>query len=224
VTWDGREIDTTRPFLRMSYAELFRATTGVDIADGQCTTAKGLSGALQEAECEVTVEGPLAGWLRAWLDTAFDRYVAPSIRQPIWVTHFPAELALSARLDPVDERRALRAELYLPGGLELAHVYENLVDGADLRSRYDARRSHRVAAGLSHVPTNEGLMASAEVGMPPMAGRAIGVDRVLMVARGDHELGRGLLFAREGFASLPTSRSVCGTGGCGGACGTGGCQ
>jgi hypothetical protein len=75
---------------------------------------------------------------------------------------------------------------------------------------------------MSHVPTNEALMASAEAGMPPMAGGAIGIDRLLMVARGDEEIGRGLLFAREGFPRVPIGRSVCGAGGCG-SC-SGGCH
>jgi elongation factor P--beta-lysine ligase len=183
AAWEGQKLATAQPFPRITYAELFSTCTGVDIASEETATADGLQAALEKAGCHTHVDGALARWRRAWLDEAADRYVLPQLRQPMWVTHFPAELGLSARLDPADDRFALRAELYLPGGLELAHVYENLVDGEQLRARYDARRSHRVAAGLSHVPTNEGLMASAEVGMPPMAGGAIGIDRVLLVAR-----------------------------------------
>jgi elongation factor P--beta-lysine ligase len=131
----------------------------------------------------------------------------------MWVTHFPADLALSSRLDPADHGRSLRAELYLPGGLELAHVYEVLVGPEELRHRYEARRSHRVAAGGTHVPTNEGLMMSAEIGMPPMSGGGIGVDRLLMAARGDARIGAGLLFAREGYHRVPdpAAGALCGS-------------
>lgn len=224
IRWQANELALDRPFLRMPFAELYRATTGIDLADDKYRKADGLAAGLREAGLEVDVTGELVGWRRAYLEDSLGRHVAPRLRRPTWVTHFPADLALSACLDPADQRYALRAELYLPGGLELAHVYQNLVEGDELRARYDARRSHRVAAGLPYVPTNEGLMASAEAGMPPMAGGAIGLDRVLMVARGDDEIGRGLLFAREGLATVPALRSLCGTDGCGsGACGSGVC-
>jgi elongation factor P--beta-lysine ligase len=222
VTWRQLRLDTRKPVVRMPFAALFESATGVDVTSEACATADGLATALRDAGFGVHVGGELARWRRAWLEEALDRHVLPRLRQPMWVTHFPADLALSARLDPTDPARSLRAELYLPGKLELAHVYENLTDGTDLRARYDARRSHRVAGGLTYVPTNEALMASAEAGMPPMAGGAIGLDRVLMVARGDAEVGRGTLFGREGVAVPPAPKSLCGSGGCG-SC-SGGCH
>ena len=77
-----------------------------------------------------------------------------------------------------------------------------------------------MAAGLPYVPTNEGLLRSAELGMPPMAGGAIGIDRVLMVARGETRVGAGMLFAREGHT---ISRSPQATG-CGASCGNCTCK
>ncbi|MGI8666652.1 MAG: amino acid--tRNA ligase-related protein [Jatrophihabitans sp.] len=228
VSWSGVRVDTQHPFGRVRLGDLVASITGVDEADPACGTARGLASALREAGFGVEVTGELAGWRRAVLEKALDQHVLPRLRRPMWVTHFPADLALSSRLDPADPSRGLRAELYLPGGLELAHVYEVLVAPDELRERYDARRSHRVAAGMPYVPTNEGLMMSAEIGMPPMSGGGIGVDRLLMAARGDTRIGAGLLFAREGYHKVADPEgSVCGAGcghgeaGCSGSCGTG---
>ncbi|WP_242910559.1 amino acid--tRNA ligase-related protein [Actinomadura terrae] len=223
LRWEGAPVRVNRPFPRVTYSELFKSTFGVDILAEDTRSAAGLADALRAAGCEIKLPDPLVPWRRAWLEEAMDAHVLPGLRQPLWVTHFPADLALHTRLDPSDERVALRSELYFPGGLELAHAYENLVDGPELRARYDARRSHRVASGMPHVATNEALMISAEAGMPPMSGAAIGVDRILMVALGRDALGAGLLFAREGFTQIKAPASVCGTdGGCG-SCG-GGCH
>ncbi|MBO4208395.1 hypothetical protein GSF22_20630 [Micromonospora echinofusca] len=224
LQWNGVELHTQRPFARMRYAEVVASITGLDLSAPEHATAAGLASAIQAAGYDVPVPEGLTGWRRAWLEGLFDGHVLPKLRQPLWITHFPAELAVQARLDPADPRYALRAELYLPGGLELANVYDNLVDGAELRTQYNARRSHRVAAGMSHVATNEALMTSAEAGMPPMSGGAVGIDRLLMVALGHRSAGQGLLFAREGFAELKAG-SVCGSddGGCG-SCSTGGCH
>lgn len=224
VTWAGSRIDTGVPFPRIRFNELFCTTTGIDLADPACATATGLATRLAEAGYPVRVAEGLTSWRRSVLDAALDEHVLPLLRRPTWVTHFPIDLGLSARPDPADPRNALRAELYLPTGLELAHVYDNLTDGAQLRARYDTRRSHRVAAGLSYVPTNEPLMVSAECAMPPMAGGAVGMDRVLMVALGHDQVGAGLLFGREGFTLPPRPKaSLCGVAGGCGSCG-GGCH
>lgn len=220
----GSEVLARRPG-RMRFAELFASVTGVDLLAPECTSAAGLRDALRTSGHPVEVPDGLADWRRSYLTGAFDVYLAPRIRQPLWVTHYPADLGLSAALDPDDDRVALRAELFVAGGLELAHVYENLVVPDQLRVRYDRRRAHRVAAGMSHVPTNEPLMMSAEAGMPPMSGGAIGLDRVLMVLRGDPMVGAGVLFPREGLARVPEpSAAGCGgraaADGCTGSCGT----
>src|SRR5438270_3225899 len=220
LTWSGRAFDTTLPFTRVTFGDLVRSATGLDLTAEENVTAAGLRARLEAAGLRCDVQGERAQWKREWLEALLERYVLPQLRQPVWITHFPAELALSACLDPSDSHRALRAELFLPGGLELAHAYENLTTPAELRARYDARRAHRVAAGLPYVPTNEGLLRSAELGMPPMAGGAIGIDRVLMVARGETRVGAGMLFAREGHT---ISRSPQATG-CGASCGNCTCK
>ena len=118
---------------------------------------------------------------------------------PVFVVDFPVDLGLSGR-----ERRGVpgachRGELYLPGGFELAHFYENITEAGELRRRYAGRLEHRIASGLPSVPLDEDLMRSAELGMPPMSGFAIGIDRLLMVALGADQVSTGLLFSREGF-------------------------
>ena len=210
LTWSGRPFDTTRPFARVPFADLVQSATGLDLSREEHATVAGLRAGLEAAGLHCEVEGERAEWKREWLDALLDRHVLPQLRQPLWITHFPAELAMSARIDPADPRRALRAELFLNGGLELAQVYENLTTAGELRGRYEARRAHRVAAGLSYAPTNEGLLGSAELGMPPMAGGAIGIDRVLMVARGDTRVGAGMLFAREGHTIGRAAPTGCG--------------
>jgi lysyl-tRNA synthetase, class II len=134
---------------------------------------------------------------RTWLEWLFDQFVLPRIDTPTAVVEFPVELGLSARESEPGSGVALRGEIYLPGGLELAHIYENIVDPAELAQRYDERLAHRLAAGMLAVRRDLDLQQSADAGMPPMSGLAIGIDRILMVASGDAEAGRGCLFARE---------------------------
>jgi lysyl-tRNA synthetase, class II len=140
---------------------------------------------------------------RTWLEWLFDRKAVPAIRAPMFVVDFPVELGLSGRERDDAAGTCHRGELYLPGGFELAHFYENLTEPDPLRARYAARLDHRIAAGLEPVPLDAELMLSSELGMPPMGGFAVGVDRLLMVALGEGDVATGLLFPREGFAPSP---------------------
>jgi lysyl-tRNA synthetase class 2 len=135
-----------------------------------------------------------------WLEWLVEHQVLPAIDAPVFVTHFPSELGLSARPCPQDPRVSLRAELYFPHGWELAHLYENLTEPRQLRERLLERRRRRLASGYPDVPLDEGLLGSAALGMPSMSGFALGVDRLLMLMLGDSVIGRGMLFPREGFA------------------------
>jgi elongation factor P--(R)-beta-lysine ligase len=183
------------PLPRIRYRDLILEATGIDVLAAEASSCEGLRSAIANASLTLEVEAGVAGWRRSWLEALLDAHL-DALQEPCWLTHYPAELALSARLDPSDSRLALRAELFFPGGMEVAHVYENLIGGA-LRPRYAERSRHRSACGLPPVPPNEGLMASAELLMPPMAGGALGIDRLLMLARGDEDVGHGLLFGRE---------------------------
>ncbi len=134
-----------------------------------------------------------------WLEWLLEHRVLPVLPEPTYVLNFPSELGLSARPSPGDPRVSLRAELYFPGGWELAHLYENLTEPEALRARLLERRSRRLANGYPDVDLDEGLLASASLGMPPMAGFALGVDRLLMLLLGRGRIGEGLLFGFEGF-------------------------
>ena len=136
---------------------------------------------------------------RTWLEWLFEEHAIPSLERAAFVVGFPVELGLSGRRRPHDPATAYRGELYLPGGFELAHFYDNIVDPVELRERYEYRRAHRLASGLSEVDLDEGLQTSALLGMPPMSGYAIGVDRLLMGALGLERISDTLLFPREGF-------------------------
>jgi lysyl-tRNA synthetase class 2 len=196
-TLNGRVVSLAGQLPRMTFRDLVLTHSGIDV-DAH-TSVDALAAAVRKAYGFAGVGGPLDRYRRTALEWLFDKWVAPAIAEPIFVTDFPEDLGLSGRAKDGEPLHALRGELYLPGGFELAHFYENLTDPKGLRERYSRRRAHRIAAGMSEVPLDEALMESARLGMPPMSGFAIGLDRLLMVALGASEVGTGLLFPREGF-------------------------
>ena len=89
-------------------------------------------------------------------------------------------MASLARLDNDNPERALRMELYA-GGLELANGYEELTDARLQRERFIAEEARRRAAEKPPFPMDEAFFKALETGLPPCAGMAMGLDRLVML-------------------------------------------
>lgn len=121
--------------------------------------------------------------------------VEPSLPpdHPAVLTDYPAPAAALARLKPNDPRVAERWELYI-GGLELANAFSELTDSAEQRARFEACARERQALGKPVYPIDGDFLAALEAGMPPSAGIALGVDRLVMLLAGEDSLDGVLPF------------------------------
>lgn len=136
----------------------------------------------------------VAGWdpLEAWDEDRFDLDMAlkiePALPQKglVYLTDYPAPAAALARLSPADPRVAERFEAYLDG-MEIANGYGELVDAAEQRARFEATRAMREARGLPVYPLDEPFLRDLPA-MPPTAGIALGIDRLVMAACGTREI------------------------------------
>jgi elongation factor P--(R)-beta-lysine ligase len=106
---------------------------------------------------------------------------------------YPASQAALARLDPQDERTALRFELYCEG-IELANGFQELQSEREQRARFARDNAERARAGLPVAPPDERLLAALAAGLPECAGVALGFDRTLMLALGAARLDEVLAF------------------------------
>ncbi|MBN1268578.1 MAG: EF-P lysine aminoacylase GenX [Kiritimatiellae bacterium] len=113
---------------------------------------------------------------------------------PVVLTDFPAERAAFGRLKPGNPRLAERWELYI-GGLELANACSELTDAAEQRARLERCAEHRAARGQSVWPADEDFLDALAAGMPPAAGIALGVDRLVMLLADKGSLEEILPFA-----------------------------
>jgi lysyl-tRNA synthetase class 2 len=100
--------------------------------------------------------------------------------RPSVLMDFPAARAALACLSPSDPRVAERWELYI-GGLELANAYSELTDAEEQRYRFEQWSRSRRNAGRAIYPPDEEFLAALDTGLPPCAGCALGVDRLVML-------------------------------------------
>lgn len=103
--------------------------------------------------------------------------------RPLFLCGYPAAMASLARLDPANEGRAERFEMYA-GGLELANGFSELTDAAEQRRRFEQEAAARGAQGKVVAPLDEPFLEALSLGLPPCAGIALGVDRLVMLLTG----------------------------------------
>ncbi|HKI97634.1 MAG TPA: EF-P lysine aminoacylase EpmA [bacterium] len=179
-----------RPYRRATVRALFAEHLGADLRG--VTTAEALHGAARAAGVPgaEALPGDFTGAFSAlWL-----RIEAALGPEPLLVTEWPAPAASLARLKPDDPSVAERMELYA-GGLELANGFAELTDPAEQRRRFEADLAARRAQGLPPVPLDEAFLTALEEGMPPSAGMALGVDRLVLLLTGAETLREVLPFA-----------------------------
>jgi elongation factor P--(R)-beta-lysine ligase len=117
------------------------------------------------------------GWLAYLQASRVEPHLGTEI--PTFVDLYPADQCALARLRPGDPPMAERFELYA-GGTELANGFTELVDAGEQRTRIEAENRARRDQGRAPLPVDEDFLADL-ARMPPSAGVAVGVDRVVML-------------------------------------------
>jgi lysyl-tRNA synthetase class 2 len=171
-------------FERLRLPELFKASTGVDLLASfkgedlaRTLEAQGLGPFPEDSEFEEVFHQALVERVQERL-----KNIPAS-----FVYDYPAPLALLSRLDPEDSRIARRVEAYI-GATEIANGFEELTDADEYRRRFTEDLRLRSKRGLPLPPMPEGFLTSMELGLPPCAGIALGLDRLIQLACGAEDL------------------------------------
>ncbi|MEJ2201341.1 MAG: EF-P lysine aminoacylase EpmA [Desulfuromonadaceae bacterium] len=160
----------------------------------------------------------LPPWERLTVAEAFQRYAATDLAtalsngrfdevlafevepqlgrtRPTFLMEYPTELAALARCKPTDPTVAERFELYL-GGLELANAFSELTDPVEQRSRFEQEEVARRNLGKCPYPSPEKFLTELAA-MPPSAGIALGIDRLVMLLTGNDSIDQVVAFTPE---------------------------
>jgi lysyl-tRNA synthetase class 2 len=187
--YGGRSVDLSAPFKRMTVRELFRDRAGVDL--GACGTKESFSNAANKAGVLVEKDDDWETvFFRVFLEKIEPGLGFPS---PVFVTEYPARMGLMARRKAGEPDWVERAELYM-GGLELANGYTELTDAGEQRGRFMEELGRKRAQGFHDYRMDEELLQALELGLPPCAGIALGLDRLIMLFLDKKQIQDVLLF------------------------------
>lgn len=170
LAYRGREIQLTSPWERMTVEEAFDRYT------------------------ETTVREALRQDL---FDEVMVRDIEPKlgIEKPTLLYDYPAERRSLARLKNENPAVAERFELYL-GGLEIANAFSELIDPEEQRKVFQSEIEIRQSLGRKVYPMPEKFLKELEA-MPPSAGIALGVDRLVMVLLNAQTIDEVVAFTPE---------------------------
>ncbi len=113
-----------------------------------------------------------------------------------FVHGFPSEQAAQAQVLAEDPRVAHRFEVY-GGGMELGNGYLELTDADEYARRFDGENAKRRLKGKPELPKDRNLLADLRLGLPPCAGVAVGLDRLIMLGLGCLDIAAVLSFPWE---------------------------
>ncbi|HJQ91604.1 MAG TPA: lysine--tRNA ligase [Acidimicrobiia bacterium] len=187
LTYQGRELDLSRPFRRASMTELVSEKVGSDV--DLDTPLDDLASLARERGIEIE-----DGWSEARIiSEIYEEIVEAEIWDPTFVTHQPIEISPLARRNATDPRLADRFELVIAGS-EYANAFSELNDADDQRLRFEEQAAARAAGDEEAHPVDHDYLLALEYGLPPTGGLGIGVDRLVMLFTDQAHIREVILF------------------------------
>jgi lysyl-tRNA synthetase class 2 len=174
LTYQGKEIDLTPPWRRLTVRDAVLEIGGVESA--VIDDPARMADHARKLGIEVGKNDPPGKVLMA----IFDETVEKNLIQPTFITHYPVDVSPLSRRNAEDPTLADRFELYICGK-EIANAFSELNDPVDQRGRFEMQLKEREAGDLEAHEMDEDYIAALECGMPPTAGEGIGIDRLVML-------------------------------------------
>ena len=182
----AHEVDFSKPFERITFKDLL-AKVGVDIfADKETLVKKAIEVGVDPAEAKTRSRGNL-------VDDIYKKTIRPTLIQPLFITHHPADLKPLARKNDADPRLADSYQL-LMAGWEVVNAYSELVDPLEQRKALEEQAHDKAAGDAEAMEVNEEYLTAMEHGMPPITGWGMGIDRLVTLVTGQRNLRDVVLF------------------------------
>ncbi len=174
VSYQGEEYDFAKPFVRMSVKEsILHFNTDVsgdelDDLDKARRIATRLDIPLQDSY----------GLGKLQIEI-FEKTVEHRLKDPTFITAYPAEVSPLARRNDDDSFVTDRFEFFV-GGREIANGFSELNDAEDQAERFREQVQEKEAGDDEAMHFDADYIRALEHGLPPTAGEGIGIDRLVM--------------------------------------------
>lgn len=175
VTYQGEEINFSKPFARITMIDAVKNVTGVDFGEfvGDDKKAK-------EAAESLNIEVEKNKTWGDILNLVFEEKVEETLVQPTFICDYPVEVSPLTKRKKDNPHLVERFELFV-ARREIANAYSELNDPIDQRERFIHQMQLRDAGDEEANMIDEDFLTALEYGMAPTGGLGIGIDRLVML-------------------------------------------
>lgn len=197
--YQGENYDVSLPWIRITVAECFEKYAGIDTE-----TLLSEEKLLKKAEGKgYSINN--SSWEQVFYQIFFNE-IEPKLKatgKPAFVYDYPLSQAALSKVCDYDSRFAERFELFF-AGLELGNCFSELTDPAEQEARFKSDLALRKQMGKTEYGIDQDFITALKTGMPEVAGIAVGVDRLVMLASDAPTISDTLLFPAGELFELTT--------------------
>lgn len=187
ISYEGVEIDLSKPFERMTMVEAVKKYTGIDFEEIDT---------VEEAKAQAKAKGVhyeprhKKGDI---LNLLFEEFVEEELVQPTFIMDHPVDISPLAKRKPGNPEYTERFELFITKR-EMANAFSELNDPIDQRARFEAQEELKAQGDEEANSVDEDFLNALSHGMPPTGGIGIGIDRMIMLLTDSAAIRDVLLF------------------------------
>ena len=188
LTYQGRELDLSRPFHRMTIVEAINRFAPHYTMD-QLQDA----GFLRAELARFGVKPHVISGLGALQLSLFEETAEAQLWEPTYIIDYPVEVSPLARASDTVPGITERFELFITGR-EIANGFSELNDAEDQAARFQAQVAAKNAGDEEAMYYDADYIRALEYGMPPAGGCGIGIDRLMMLITDSPNIRDVILF------------------------------
>ena len=114
------------------------------------------------------------------VDQLYKKVARPNVVNPIFLTEHPISLSPLARANDDNPEITDRFQLII-NGAEIINAYSELVDPQEQERRLEVQAALKAEGDEEAMPMDHEYISAMEVGMPPISGWGMGIDRVVQL-------------------------------------------
>ena len=187
------QINYTKPFVRVTYGELFEKGLGYSMHDTE-RAKRDLAARNPQKAKEIAAADP---WfvVNELFELKGEHLLDPS--RPTFITDYPSAISPLTRPKPSNPALADRADLFI-AGMEIAPHYTELndpdVQEAKFKEQLQGIDADKSAEENTFRTMDHDFLRALKVGMPPAGGMGLGVDRLVMILTNQRTIRDVMLF------------------------------
>lgn len=176
LIYQGQSINLSSPFPRLSIKQALKQYSGIDLAGIQSLHT------FQNIALQKHYNNAKEFDWQSLFELIFANEIEPNLpaNKPCFVYDYPVQLCPLTKINPSDPLVAMKVELYL-AGKEIANGYTEQTDWQEQERRFIEEQKARKDLGLPQIKIEQEMIELMKLGMPPVAGIGMGIDRLAVI-------------------------------------------